>query len=54
MDPVEAQKYFTPDECESLPEIWSVSVFEPQGLQLITIHEQAYCSERGMSKSRLP
>lgn len=22
MDPTEAQKYFTPDECESLPEIW--------------------------------
>jgi hypothetical protein len=22
MDPVEAQKYFTPEECESLPEIW--------------------------------
>ncbi|KAJ9094899.1 hypothetical protein QFC19_007755 [Naganishia cerealis] len=22
MDPAEAQKYFTPDECESLPEIW--------------------------------
>ncbi|KAJ9100658.1 hypothetical protein QFC21_003703 [Naganishia friedmannii] len=22
MDPTEAQRYFTPDECESLPEIW--------------------------------
>lgn len=29
MDPTEAEQYFTPDECESLPEIWYVEITEP-------------------------